>query len=287
MGGFVGKVTDTLGLTNYGDQKDAVTQAANQQLAATDKQIGFLKDQSQIARDQMQPYQDFGQGFLPQAAKLLTPQGGMDYLQNNPMFSAAIDNTNQTLLKSGAASGKVGSGGMVDALFKNYLSTGESFINNQFNRLFQPITMGQNSAAGIGANAMNLGNNVAGVLGNQGDIMAGNTMARNNINNQAVSQFGQMVFGSLLGSGMLGGGGIAGGGMSGAGLGALRFSDARLKEAAERIGETDEGIPIYKWRYKGDPQMHVGPMAQDVERVKPEAVLTHSSGYKLLNLEAL
>lgn len=287
MGGFVSKVTDTLGLTNYQDQKDATTQAANQQLAATDKQISFLTDQNQVARQQMQPYQDFGQGFLPQAANLLTPQGGMDYLKSNPMFGAAIDNTSQALLKGGAASGKVGSGGMVEALFKNYLSTGESFINNQFNRLFQPITMGQNSAAGIGSNAMNLGNNIAGVLGNQGDIMSGNTMARNNINNAAQANFNQMLGGGLLGSGMLGGAGMAGGGMTGAGLGALMFSDARLKEDAERIGETDEGIPIYKWRYKGDPQMHVGPMAQDVERVKPEAVLTHSSGYKLLNLEAL
>ena len=75
--------------------------------------------------------------------------------------------------------------------------------------------------------------------------------------------------------------------MAGAGLGALMFSDARLKEDIERVGETDDGIPIYRWRYKGDDQVHVGSMAQDVEKVKPDAVLTHASGYKILNLEAL
>lgn len=287
MGGFVGKVTDTLGLTDFEGQKDAATQASNQQLAATEKQIAFLKDQNQIARDQMQPFVDFGKGYLPQINAMLTPQGQTDYLTNNPMFNAAVGNANQELLKAGAARGKVGSGGMVDQLFKNYLATGESFVNNQFNRLWQPITMGQNSAAMVGSNANQLGTNVANIFGNQGDIMAANTMARQNVNNQMTGQLGGMLGGGLLGSGLLGGAGLAGGGMGGAALGALMLSDERLKEDAERIGETDDGIPIYKWRYKGDPQMHVGPMAQDVEKVKPEAVVTHSSGYKLLNLEAL
>lgn len=265
MGGFVGKVTDTIGLTDFEGQKDAATQASNQQLAATEKQIAFLKDQNQIARDQMQPFVDFGKGYLPQINAMLTPQGQTDYLTNNPMFNAAVGNANQELLKAGAARGKVGSGGMVDQLFKNYLATGESFVNNQFNRLWQPITMGQNSAAMVGSNANQLGTNVANIFGNQGDIMAANTMARQNVNNQIASQFGDLAMNAA----------------------AFMFSDERLKEDAERIGETDDGIPIYKWRYKGDPQMHVGPMAQDVEKVKPEAVVTHSSGYKLLNLEAL
>lgn len=51
------------------------------------------------------------------------------------------------------------------------------------------------------------------------------------------------------------------------------FSDERLKKDAVRIGETDEGVPIYSFRYKGDDgPKQIGLMAQDVEQVHPEAV---------------
>ena len=52
------------------------------------------------------------------------------------------------------------------------------------------------------------------------------------------------------------------------------FSDRRLKEDVKRIGKTDDGLPIYSFKYKGDDaeQTHVGFMADEVEKVKPEAV---------------
>jgi hypothetical protein len=50
------------------------------------------------------------------------------------------------------------------------------------------------------------------------------------------------------------------------------FSDARLKHDAHRIGETDDGLPIYSYKYNGDNKTQIGLMAQDVEKRKPEAV---------------
>ncbi len=50
------------------------------------------------------------------------------------------------------------------------------------------------------------------------------------------------------------------------------FSDRRLKHDVERIGQTDDGLPIYSYKYNGDDKTQIGLMAQDVERVKPEAV---------------
>lgn len=63
-----------------------------------------------------------------------------------------------------------------------------------------------------------------------------------------------------------------GGGM-GAGLGGLLglMSDRRVKEDIRRVGTTDEGIPIYVYRYKGNPVWHMGVMAQEVEHI-PGAV---------------
>ncbi len=68
----------------------------------------------------------------------------------------------------------------------------------------------------------------------------------------------------------------------------LGFSDERLKEdISVPIGATFDGIPIRHWRYKGDPTPHLGVIAQEVEKVRPEAVVEHPSGYKMVNHRGL
>ena len=47
----------------------------------------------------------------------------------------------------------------------------------------------------------------------------------------------------------------------------------------KRIGTADNGLPLYLFRYKGQPETHFGLMAQDVLHVKPDAVMTMPSGY--------
>lgn len=65
------------------------------------------------------------------------------------------------------------------------------------------------------------------------------------------------------------------------------FSDRRLKEDIKRIGKTDDGLPIYKFKYKGDPeeQTHIGFMADEVEEHAPEAVGLDPSGYKTVDYD--
>ena len=64
------------------------------------------------------------------------------------------------------------------------------------------------------------------------------------------------------------------------------FSDARLKEDIKRVGTAHNGLPIYTFKYKGDnaEQTHIGYMAQDVEKVHPEAV-GESHGYKTVDYD--
>lgn len=62
------------------------------------------------------------------------------------------------------------------------------------------------------------------------------------------------------------------------------FSDERLKENIERVGETDDGQPIYRYNYKGDHRTQIGLLAQDVERSHPDAV-GESHGYKTVDYE--
>ena len=80
------------------------------------------------------------------------------------------------------------------------------------------------------------------------------------------------------------------GGILGLGAGALKASDRDVKDNIDRIGTVfaassksgeNEKLPIYQYSYKDDPASirHIGPMAQDVEKVTPEAV-TEIGGVK-------
>lgn len=61
------------------------------------------------------------------------------------------------------------------------------------------------------------------------------------------------------------------------------FSDRRLKTDIRRVGETDSGVPIYTYRFKGDPVTHMGVMAQELEDKQPDAVHEHSSGFLMVD----
>lgn len=68
------------------------------------------------------------------------------------------------------------------------------------------------------------------------------------------------------------------------GLGSsLIMSDERVKDDITEIGETHDGQPLYSYRYKGSDRPQIGLMAQDVEKVKPEAVVTLPGGIKAVD----
>lgn len=74
---------------------------------------------------------------------------------------------------------------------------------------------------------------------------------------------------------------------AGIGLGAAAlFSDERLKEDIEPIGMLFNKLPLYRYRFKDDPtrQLHTGVMAQEVEKVAPEAI-EHVGGYKAVDYD--
>src|SRR5882672_2974708 len=74
-------------------------------------------------------------------------------------------------------------------------------------------------------------------------------------------------------------------GLGAAGLGAYAQSDRLVKEGIHKIGKTNDDQPIYRYRYKGSPQWHIGLIAQDVEKKHPEAVAGFG-GVKFVNLKA-
>jgi hypothetical protein len=96
---------------------------------------------------------------------------------------------------------------------------------------------------------------------------------------QSNAQLGGMFgLGGALGGGLLNAAGKAGS------FGAL-FSDRRLKSDVKRIGTTSHGFGFYEYTIFGERQR--GVMADEVEKILPEAVSTHESGYKMVRYDML
>jgi hypothetical protein len=71
------------------------------------------------------------------------------------------------------------------------------------------------------------------------------------------------------------------------------MSDIRTKEHIKQVGFLPNGLSVYEYEYKPkwkDEAGHgkfIGVMAQEVEMVQPEAVITRPDGYKMVNYGAL
>jgi len=108
------------------------------------------------------------------------------------------------------------------------------------------------------------------------DIM-GATQSLGNYNNNVYNQ--QVAQQNAMTSGLFG--------LGGAGL--IAASDIRVKQNIKFKGKTEKGFNVYEFEYKPEFKdiagygKFIGVMAQEVEKVKPEAVSYHVNGYKMVN----
>lgn len=76
---------------------------------------------------------------------------------------------------------------------------------------------------------------------------------------------------------------IAGLGLTAA---SMFLSDRDAKTDIHKIGSTNDGQPIYKYRYKGQPGYQIGLIAQEVEKSHPEAVHAGVDGMRFVDIDA-
>jgi hypothetical protein len=156
-----------------------------------------------------------------------------------------------------------------------------------------------NIYTGKAANASNIisnyGNNVSDINTNLGSNISNTiTGTANNVSNLRLYG-GQAQAAGIVGSQNARQAGIDGavrgvmsaiGGMAGGAAGGMSLCDKRVKENIYQIGYLNNGLPVYKFTYKGSKKVHMNVMAQDVEKVNPAAVL-NIDGLKYINMEKL
>lgn len=139
----------------------------------------------------------------------------------------------------------------------------------RYGQLFNIAQLGQASGAQQAANIQGAAANIGNLLGQGANAYAASQIAQANAKAQAMS--GLMQLGGTLGA---------------AALMAPVASDRRVKEDIKQVGQMENGLPVYTFRYIGDNTVHMGVMAQDVEAVNPDAVV-EINGIKHVNYGAL
>lgn len=129
---------------------------------------------------------------------------------------------------------------------------------------------GQNITSGVGAEMSDIKGFIEGMYGGGGNAQPNPTVATGGSGGGGGQTGGSG--GSSMGQGMSGVSGMMGGGFGG-------YSDIRLKTDIEPIGLSPSRIPMYNFKYKGEEGLYQGVMAQELKKIKPEAVIEINGYY--------
>ena len=262
------------------DQREAIQQAqqqAQQQLLAGKNQaIGTTGDYLNQSLGFLQPDMQAGQvgrDAYMAALGLSGPgaqQGFFSNYMTDPGFQSSLDAGVQALDRSAASRGLLRSGGQQKSLFDFGQRAWLGNFGDRLNRLAVFLPLGSQAgqtAAGLTTGA---GNRICDIQFGTGQLFANQSIGTGNAMAQAYGVGPQNVLGALNSVGKI--------------AAAAAMSDARLKENVYQVGELYDGQPVYVFNFKGDDTPIIGLMAQDVEKIMPEAI-SEVNGYKAVRYD--
>lgn len=254
----------TSDVTDY----EALNAAVDAQLAGqgTPDDYGSLMETFDMSKFE----QDAGYQFRQdEARKALERQmaaqgitlGGGGYGEINPTAARLLEEQSQGLAS------------------QEYQSAYNRYVGDQLNK-FNMLMGVSGMGAGMTGQMQQAGQSYAG---NVGQLTT--DLASAQLNAQIAKQSQPSMFSTLMGGLGQIGGAYAGSAAGSAQLASL-FSDIRLKENIEHVG-MEKGHNIYEFDYKDGSGRFRGVMADEVEKIEPDAVTVHSNGYKMVNYDKI
>jgi hypothetical protein len=219
-----------------------------------------------------------------------TTAGGM--MQTNPELAAYYNSIANTNL--GLASQAQQMGQQQTAFGAGLFGTGAQLLGTQANTMagaYNPLQTLLGTSANVEQLAqqpLQLGLQIGAAQ--QPGQTAGAGMYQQGLSQAAQTQYGAIQAGNAANAGFWSGL-ISGGAQA---YGASQYgakSDIRTKENIKVIGKMNNGLNVYSFEYKKEFKdseyaghgKFVGVMAQEVEKLIPEAVFVGSDGYKVVN----
>jgi hypothetical protein len=160
-------------------QADAASEAAGIQAGAAGAGIAEQRRQFNAMRELLKPYTEAGVPALEEQQAFLGLRGpeaeraAIERISGGERFQELTRQGEEALLQRASATGGLRGGNIQSALAQFRPQILNSLIEEQYGRLGGMTTLGQRSAAGVGAAGMETGVNVANLLGQQGAARAG------------------------------------------------------------------------------------------------------------------
>jgi len=187
-------------------QASAAGDAAAAQGAKSQAGIEEQRRQFDEMRKLLQPYTEAGLPALEQQQTLLGLKGpeaeraAIARLTGGETFKALAQQGEEALLQQASATGGLRGGNLQGALGQFRPQLLSNLIEQQYGRLGGMTSMGQASAAGVGAAGMQTGTNIANLLGQQGAAEAGGILGEAKAYSGLFNLPGQFV-GAQIGAG--------------------------------------------------------------------------------------
>jgi len=254
----MGFIKDVIG-GFFGSGADAAKRAASEQEAGLQKEKQIIREAGVVAVAGVQPFAEAGTSTIGDLTALVTdPQRQLEFIQDNPFFKSLADEATRTLLQNQAAKGKIGSGGTAEALQESLVLLGADLLNQNITQRQNLAQLGFAGAQQAGEFGLRAAGAVGGVLADIGETRAAGVLGKRAAESKAAEQAVNIA--------------------------TLVVCDIRMKENIVEIGNLRNGLPIYFFNYIGDDTPQINVMAQDVEKVLPEAVI-EINGIKHVDIE--
>ena len=160
-------------------QSSAAEQAAGIQSGAAEAGIAEQRRQFDALQSLLKPYTEAGLPALEQQQSFLGLRGpeaeraAIERISGGERFKALAGQGEEALLSRASATGGLRGGNLQGALAQFRPQLLSNLIEEQYGRLGGLTSMGQRSAAGVGAAGTETGVNVANLLGQRGAAQAG------------------------------------------------------------------------------------------------------------------
>lgn len=161
----------------------AAGDAAQLQSQSAQQGIDEQRRQFDAIQKLLSPYVNAGTGALSGQQDLLglngsaAQQSSIDALKTSPQFQALTQQGQDAILANASATGGLRGGNVEASLAQFQPQLLSQLISQQYSRLGDLTSIGQNAAAGTGNAGVQTGNNIATLLGQQGSALAGGALA--------------------------------------------------------------------------------------------------------------
>lgn len=189
---------------------DAAGDAAAAQSASAAEGIAEQRRQFDAIQKLLQPYVEAGQPALEGQQALLGTLGAerqraaISGIEGSELFQGLVRQGEEAMLQRASATGGLRGGNVQAALAQFRPQMLSQAINEQYERLGGMVSLGQRSAAGVGAEGSATGARIAELMGQQGAAQAAGGMRQADIYGRTIGDIAG-VAGVAAGKGLFGG----------------------------------------------------------------------------------